>query len=111
MQEDSGARSQEKGFENASHRPTNVPNCLAPLHSMSAGKGERKNLVSLKTHDRCGNLYENKGSAFHSPQESGNIIENTGSYEAKAGMLLKRKAGFRSQDSGTTRAMVGRKQA
>jgi hypothetical protein len=50
--------------------------------------------------DRRGNVYENKGSAFHSPRQSGNVTENTGSYEFKAGMLLKRKAGFRSQESG-----------
>jgi hypothetical protein len=42
---------------------------------------------------------------------SGNVIENTDSYELKTGMLLKRKAGFRIQESGTTRAIVGRKQA
>jgi hypothetical protein len=31
---------------------------------------------------------------------SGNVIENTGSYDLKAGMLLKRKAEFRIQESG-----------
>jgi hypothetical protein len=58
---------------------------------MSVGNGERKNLVTLKTMERRGNVYENKGSALHSPQQSGNVIENTGSYEFKAGMLLKKQ--------------------
>jgi hypothetical protein len=31
---------------------------------------------------------------------SGNVIENTGSYELKARMLSKRKAGFRIQEAG-----------
>jgi hypothetical protein len=31
---------------------------------------------------------------------SGNVIENTGGYELRAGMLLKRKAGFRIQELG-----------
>jgi hypothetical protein len=39
--------------------------------------------------ERSGNVYENKGSAFHSPKESGNVIENKDSYVLKAGMLLK----------------------
>jgi hypothetical protein len=97
--QDSGFRSLEKHFENAPSGPAKVPNCFAPLDSMSVGKGERKNLVTLKMQEQRGNVYENKGSALHSPRQSGNIIENTGSYEFKAGMLLKRKAGFRSQQS------------
>jgi hypothetical protein len=72
---------------------------------MSVGKGERKNLVTLKTHEQHGNVYENKGSAFHSPQQSGNVIENKDSCAFNAGMLLKRKVVSnwwkgRIQDSG-----------
>jgi hypothetical protein len=55
----------------------------------------------------CGNVCENKGSAFRSPRRSGNVIENKGSYASKAGMLLKSKVvsrlgrtGFRIQESG-----------
>jgi formylglycine-generating enzyme required for sulfatase activity len=48
---------------------------------------EKKN--SLKLHELCGNVYENKGSAFQSSQETGNVIENTSSYAFEAGMLLK----------------------
>ena len=36
-----------------------------------------------------GNVYENKGSVFHSPGQSGNVVENKDTYEFKAGMLLK----------------------
>jgi hypothetical protein len=41
--------------------------------------------------DRRGNVYENKGSVFHSQPRSGNVIENKGGYALKAGMLLERK--------------------
>ena len=44
----------------------------------------------LKINDQCGYVYENKGSAFHEPQPSGNVIENKGSYTSNTGMLLKR---------------------
>ena len=46
---------------------------------------------SLKMRDQRENVYENKGSEFHERRQSGNIIENTGSYALKAGMLLKTK--------------------
>jgi hypothetical protein len=48
---------------------------------------EKKN--SLKMSDQCGDVNENKGSAFNERRESGNIAENKGSYALKAGMLLK----------------------
>jgi hypothetical protein len=41
--------------------------------------------------ERTGNVYENKGSALHSLERSGDFAENTGSYEFEAGMSLKRK--------------------
>jgi hypothetical protein len=40
---------------------------------------------------RSGNVYENKGPGFHSPVQSGNVVENKCTYELKAGMLLKMK--------------------
>ena len=70
-----GVRSQGKTFENAPPGPTKVANCFAPLDSMSVWKGERKNLVTLKTHEQHGNVYENKGSAFHSPGQGGYVYE------------------------------------
>jgi hypothetical protein len=36
-----------------------------------------------------GNVIENKGSGFHSPQRSGNVAENKGGYALKAGIVLK----------------------
>ena len=39
--------------------------------------------------ERRRNVYENKGPVFHSPMESGNVIENKDSYAFKVGMLLK----------------------
>jgi hypothetical protein len=41
--------------------------------------------------DRCGDVYENKGPLWKTGRQSGNVIENKGTYEFKAGMLLKRK--------------------
>jgi hypothetical protein len=38
-----------------------------------------------------GDVYENKGQAFNSLGQAGNVIENKDSYSLKAGMLLKRK--------------------
>ncbi len=87
-----GFRSQEKDFEKAPPSPTTVPNFHASLDSKSVGNGETKDLVISKTQERRGNVYENKGSAFHSLRQSGNFIENTSSYEFMAGMLLKGQA-------------------
>ena len=59
-----------------------------------------------KMNEQCWNVYENKGSTSTRPGPSGNIAETTGSYELKAGMLLKGRnvgggrTGFRIQDSG-----------
>jgi hypothetical protein len=39
---------------------------------------EKKN--SLKMNKPCGDIYENKGSVFHSLARSGNVIENKGCY-------------------------------
>jgi hypothetical protein len=52
---------------------------------------ETKERDSSKLGERRGNVYENKGSVFRGREEGGNVIENTGSYALKAGMLLKRK--------------------
>jgi hypothetical protein len=84
-----GFRSQEKDFENAPPSPTTVPNFHASLDSKSVGNGETKDLVISKTHERSGNVYENKWSEFNSQRKSGNVIENTDSYELIAVMLLK----------------------
>jgi len=47
---------------------------------------------NIKMKERCGDVYENKGSAFSRPRRSGNVIENKGSYAQNAGMLLKTKS-------------------
>ena len=38
---------------------------------------EMKERDSSKLDERRGDVYENKGSAFHSPRRSGNVYENT----------------------------------
>jgi hypothetical protein len=43
----------------------------------------------LKLNEQCGNVYENKGPAFSSPGQIGNVVENKRSYAQDAGMLLK----------------------
>ena len=68
-----------------------VANPFAPLDSMSVRNEERKDLVSSKLKERSGNVYENKWSAFHRPAQIENVVENTGSYEVKTGMLMKLK--------------------
>ena len=50
---------------------------------------EKQKKNSLKISDQCGDVYENKGSAFHERRQSGNVAENKGSYALKAGMSLK----------------------
>jgi hypothetical protein len=50
---------------------------------------EKEKRNSLKMRGRHGNVYENKGQAFHGGWRSGNVVENKGSYALKAGMLLK----------------------
>jgi hypothetical protein len=50
--------------------------------------------------EQSGDVYENKGPAFHGRSQSRNVVENKGSYAPMAGMLLKRKAGFRIHASG-----------
>ena len=39
---------------------------------------EMKERDCSKFEERRGNVYENKGSAFHDPLQSGNVYENTG---------------------------------
>jgi hypothetical protein len=43
-------------------------------------------------HERSWKVIENKGPLWKTPQESGNVRENKGSYSLKVGMSLKRKA-------------------
>ena len=43
----------------------------------------------MKMKERRGNVIENKGPAFCGLGESGNVIENTGSYALKGGISLK----------------------
>ena len=57
------------------------------------GKEGEKGFSKVK--ERRGNVYENKGSAFHMQGRSGNVIENKCSYALKAGMLLKRQVVIR----------------
>jgi hypothetical protein len=47
---------------------------------------------NIKMKERCGDVYENKGSAFSRPRRSGNVVENKGSYARNPGMLLKTKS-------------------
>ena len=64
-------------------RGVRVSGTLRPHSSLgqnvlSAAKEET--VVTLKMKERRGNVYENKESASHSPDESANVVENTGSY-------------------------------
>ena len=48
---------------------------------VDSGRREKKDFSKLK--GRSANVYENKGSAFHSPAQSGNVIENKGDKSIK----------------------------
>ncbi len=74
-------------------------------HVDSGQNGDHGRQRETNLKERRWNVYENKGSALHSPERSPNVIENTSSYEFIAGILLKRKdeqrdSGFRIRDSG-----------
>ena len=51
--------------------------------------GTETDKESLKVKERCGNVYENKGSAFHRSARSWNLIENKDTYTSILCMLLK----------------------
>jgi len=50
---------------------------------MSLQAGEKGTVVTSKMQERRGNVYENKGSVFHSPEQSGNVIDNKGDSRLK----------------------------
>jgi hypothetical protein len=52
---------------------------------------ERKGSNFKKMKKLCGNLFQNKGPAFHGHAGAVNVVENKGSYALKAGMSLKNK--------------------
>jgi hypothetical protein len=53
------------------------------------GRERKKN--SSKVKERRGNVYENKGPLWKTGWQSGNVVENKGTYAFKAGTLLKIK--------------------
>jgi hypothetical protein len=59
--------------------------------SMSHTSQGVETLEDSKLKERCGNVYENNGSALKTPHGSGNVIESKDSYPQDAGMLLKRQ--------------------
>jgi len=59
-------------------------------------------MESLKMNDRCGNVYENKGSTSGSPARSWNVIENKGTYAQNAGILLKKQGVIRNAELNAT---------
>ena len=62
--------------------------CAATDSKSEPGRERRKEFLKMK--ERRGNVYENKGPLWKTGWQIGNVIENTGTYEFKAGMLLKR---------------------
>jgi hypothetical protein len=76
-------------FEGLSwQEPAPVPQPRTRCHTW---QGKKNPSDFKKVKERSGNVYENKGSVFHSPRQSGNVTENKDTYEFKAGMLLKGK--------------------
>jgi hypothetical protein len=50
---------------------------------MSVQGEEEETVVTSKMQKRHGNVYENKGSAFHDPGQSGNVIDYKGDSRLK----------------------------
>jgi hypothetical protein len=50
---------------------------------MSGRAEEDETVVTSKMQEQSGNVYENKGSAFHSPEQSGNVIDYKGDSRIK----------------------------
>ena len=49
---------------------------VCPFGGHAGREGGKKNSGTSKSHEQYGNVYENKGSALHSPPLSGNVFEN-----------------------------------
>ena len=60
---------------------TKTRKLVSYAQEVDSGKREKKDFSKLR--DRRGNVYENKGSVFHSPAQSGNVIENKGDKSRK----------------------------
>jgi hypothetical protein len=80
--------------------------CQVRLNGWKDSSSEKNNESELRRerekefltmNDRRGNVYENKGPLWKTVWKSGNVVENKGIYESKAGMLLKRQVVSRSQ--------------
>jgi hypothetical protein len=50
---------------------------------MSVQGEEEETVVTSKMQEQNGNVYENKGSVFHGPQQSGNVIDYKGDSRLK----------------------------
>jgi hypothetical protein len=60
---------------------TKTRKLVSYVQEVDSRRREKKNLSKLK--ELRGNLYENKGSAFHSLAQSGNVKENKGDKSIK----------------------------
>jgi hypothetical protein len=82
---DSRLRGNDRCFrgDDCLHRPArkiNFPE-MTSVHCFGQDVGsslEMRKRDFSKFKDRCRNVYENKGAAFHDPQQSGNVYEKTG---------------------------------
>ena len=55
----------------------------------SPGSEKQRKRILKKKKERTRHVYENKGSAFHRPRRSENVIENKATYPLMPGILLK----------------------
>jgi hypothetical protein len=56
---------------------------LLAWDKMSLQAEEKGTVVTSKMQERRGNVYENKGSVFHSPRQSGNVVDYKGDSRLK----------------------------
>jgi hypothetical protein len=68
----------------------NIDHILASDISSHNSQGVEE-VENLKLNELCGNVIENKGSGSNTPKPVRHLIENTGSYALRAGILLKTK--------------------
>jgi hypothetical protein len=90
MEEDSGFSDQDSGVTRNALR-TRQPErqrsrTALRRRTTSPHTDAKEKRKSLKLHELCGDVYENKGAIFNRPSQSGNVVENKDSYLLKAGM-------------------------
>jgi len=68
----------ESPLEEVPAAATSAGNPCLDWDKMSLQAEKKEAVVTSKMHEQSRNVYENKGSLFHGPQKSGNVIDYKG---------------------------------